>query len=90
MLCYEATSELDFGWRRLPDEDAARTCSYIERAVRLNPNSDVVRMTHAKVLLAVNKDHEAAKAEAELSPEAQQELHACGRANGDDRSLSRQ
>lgn len=67
MLCYEATSELDFGWRRLPDEDAVRTSRYIERAVRLNPNSDVVRMTHAKVLLAVKKDHAAAKAEAELA-----------------------
>lgn len=65
MLSFYTMRRQELGWRAITRADADRTLSLIEHALRLSPNSDVVRMTRAKALLFVNHDHRAARVEVE-------------------------
>ena len=63
MLSFYTMRNQELGWRPISPADADRTRSVIEHALRLNPNSDVVRFTRAKALLFVDGDHHAARVE---------------------------
>jgi adenylate cyclase len=54
-----------FGWRESTTTDIRRARALVERAQRLNPNSDSVRVVQAALLLFEMRDHGAARIEAE-------------------------
>jgi tetratricopeptide (TPR) repeat protein len=68
MLCWNMLARsLILGWRQMGAADAAVARGLIERAQILKPNSEVVRMAQGALLLYVEREHGAARIEAEES-----------------------
>jgi len=76
MRCWNLlASERLFGWRESTTTVIRRARELIERAQQLNPNSDVVHMTHGTLLLFAMRDLRAARIEAEQSLKLNPNFH---------------